>query len=124
MSWGIRFLLAAAVTGALAANDVGIVRLAQAQTQVERADPPANAAPTTNPARAATPANPTPATGPTPIPRADAPPPPRVELFSPRGEAKQVRQVTARFSAPIVALGDPRLEDPFSISCAAPGKGR
>src|SRR5687768_18429014 len=51
-------------------------------------------------------------------------PAPRVDLFSPRGEAKQVRQVTARFSVPLVALGDPRLADPFSIDCAAPGKGR
>lgn len=54
-------------------------------------------------------------------PAGAAVPAPRVELFSPQGEAKQVRQVTARFST---ALGDPRLEDPFSISCAAPGKGR
>jgi alpha-2-macroglobulin len=48
----------------------------------------------------------------------------RVELFSPRGTAKQVRQVTARFSVPMVALGDPRLADPFTVDCAAPGKGR
>src|SRR5258705_13051191 len=31
---------------------------------------------------------------------------PHVELFSPLGTAKQVRQVVARFSVPIVALGD------------------
>ncbi|MEP7242453.1 MAG: MG2 domain-containing protein [Gammaproteobacteria bacterium] len=48
----------------------------------------------------------------------------RVEIFSPRGSAKQVRQATARFSVPMVALGDPRLADPFTINCAAPGKGR
>ncbi len=35
-----------------------------------------------------------------------------------------MRQVTARFSAPMVALGDPRLADPFLIDCAAKGKGR
>src|SRR5262249_7747623 len=35
-----------------------------------------------------------------------------------------VRQVTARFSAAMVAIGDPRLADPFSVNCAAPGKGR
>src|SRR5262245_60043193 len=52
------------------------------------------------------------------------PAPPRVELFSPRGQAKQVRQVTARFSTPMVALGDPRLADPFTVSCEEPGKGR
>src|SRR5262249_4795398 len=52
------------------------------------------------------------------------PPAALVELFSPRGTAKQVRQVSARFSVPIVALGDPRLADPFRIDCAARGKGR
>ena len=55
---------------------------------------------------------------------AAAPPAARVEVFSPRGSAKQVRQVTARFSVPMVALGDPRLADPFTVDCAAPGKGR
>ncbi|HEV7716055.1 MAG TPA: hypothetical protein VGO53_10695, partial [Steroidobacteraceae bacterium] len=48
----------------------------------------------------------------------------RVDLFSPRGSAKQVRQATARFSVPMVALGDPRLADPFDVTCGAPGKGR
>src|SRR5258705_510201 len=57
-------------------------------------------------------------------PGAAEPPAARVELFSPRGTAKQVRQVTARFSVPMVALGDPRLADPFTVDCAAPGKGR
>lgn len=47
-----------------------------------------------------------------------------VELFSPSGSIKQVRQVTARFTTAMVALGDPRLPDPFTIDCAAPGKGR
>jgi uncharacterized protein YfaS (alpha-2-macroglobulin family) len=55
---------------------------------------------------------------------APAPAAPRVELFSPRGSAKQVRQATVRFSAAMVAIGDPRLADPFSVDCAAPGKGR
>jgi len=32
----------------------------------------------------------------------------RVELFSPQGTAKGARQVTARFSEPMVAFGDPR----------------
>jgi uncharacterized protein YfaS (alpha-2-macroglobulin family) len=52
------------------------------------------------------------------------PPAARVESFSPRGTAKQVRQVTARFSVPVVALGDPRLADPFRVECSAAGKFR
>jgi hypothetical protein len=47
-----------------------------------------------------------------------------VSLFSPQGTAKQVRQVTARFAVPMVALGDPRLAGPFDIDCAAQGQGR
>lgn len=46
-----------------------------------------------------------------------------VELFSPEGEMREVRQALARFSEPMVTLGDPRLPDPFDVSCA-PGKGR
>lgn len=49
---------------------------------------------------------------------------PQVELFSPQGEVRDVRQATARFSVPMVALGDPRLPDPFVVSCPSPGKGR
>ncbi|HKU16140.1 MAG TPA: MG2 domain-containing protein [Steroidobacteraceae bacterium] len=49
----------------------------------------------------------------------------QVELFSPQGTARQVRQVTARFTAPIVTLGDPRLPDPFDVQCpGGPGQGR
>jgi uncharacterized protein YfaS (alpha-2-macroglobulin family) len=48
----------------------------------------------------------------------------QVRSFSPQGYVKQVRQVTARFSAPMVALGDPRLEDPFTATCPVPGHGR
>src|SRR5262245_34774368 len=48
----------------------------------------------------------------------------RVELFSPEGTSRGVRQVTVRFSQPMVALGDPRLPDPFDVSCPEPGKGR
>jgi uncharacterized protein YfaS (alpha-2-macroglobulin family) len=51
-------------------------------------------------------------------------PTPQVELFSPRGSVKQVRQATARFNVPMVALGDPRLEDPFVVACDASGAGR
>ncbi|HSD37452.1 MAG TPA: MG2 domain-containing protein [Rhodocyclaceae bacterium] len=45
----------------------------------------------------------------------------RVESFSPRGEVKDVRQVVARFSEPMVAFGDPRLPSPFDVKCE--GKG-
>jgi hypothetical protein len=48
----------------------------------------------------------------------------QVQLFSPQGAAKEVRQVTVRFSEPMVPLGDPRLEDPFSIQCPEKGRGR
>jgi len=47
-----------------------------------------------------------------------------VASFSPQGEVKNVRQVTARFSQPMVPFGDPRLVDPFDIDCAAKGRGR
>jgi len=55
---------------------------------------------------------------------APPPKPPAVQLFSPEGSVKDVRQVQARFSAPMVAFGDPTLADPFTVDCAAPGKGR
>src|SRR4051812_14955709 len=47
-----------------------------------------------------------------------------VELFAPQGPVKQARQATARFSRPMVPLGDLRGREPFEVSCAAPGKGR
>ena len=36
----------------------------------------------------------------------------RVESFAPTGVAKQVRQVSARFSEAMVPFGDPRARDP------------
>jgi uncharacterized protein YfaS (alpha-2-macroglobulin family) len=48
----------------------------------------------------------------------------QVEVFSPQGEVKQVRQVAARFSEPMVAFGDPRLAEPFDIACPEKGAGR
>jgi len=55
--------------------------------------------------------------------RADSEPV-RVIHFSPQGTVKGIRQVTARFSAPMVAFGDPRSGiDPFEIRCAQPGAG-
>lgn len=49
-----------------------------------------------------------------------------VEHFSPRGEIKAARQVVARFSQPMVPLGDPRggQLEPFEISCSPAGHGR
>jgi uncharacterized protein YfaS (alpha-2-macroglobulin family) len=47
-----------------------------------------------------------------------------VEVFTPTGTVKDVRQVAVRFSANMVALGDPRLPDPFAVTCPAKGKGR
>ncbi|MES2317166.1 MAG: MG2 domain-containing protein [Pseudomonadota bacterium] len=46
-----------------------------------------------------------------------------VEAFTPKGTVKDVRQVTARFSEPMVAFGDPRLASPFEMQCAAKGNG-
>ena len=45
--------------------------------------------------------------------------------FAPQGSVKRVRQVTARFPATMVALGDPRSpSDPFTVECGAPGTSR
>ena len=49
---------------------------------------------------------------------------PQVSGFSPQGTVKAVRQATATFSAPMVPLGDPRLADPFEVSCPEAGAGR
>ncbi|MBF8272996.1 MAG: alpha-2-macroglobulin [Magnetococcales bacterium] len=49
---------------------------------------------------------------------------PGVEWASPRGSVKKVRQVTVRFTHPMVPLGDPRLEDPFIVQCPWKGQGR
>jgi uncharacterized protein YfaS (alpha-2-macroglobulin family) len=48
----------------------------------------------------------------------------RVDAFSPKGVVKGVRQVTARFSEPMTAFGDPRNESPFQIACPEKGAGR
>src|SRR5450631_3425473 len=47
-----------------------------------------------------------------------------VEFFSPQGEVKGVRQVSARFAQAMVPFGDPRELDPFDVDCAEKGKGR
>src|SRR4030095_8605394 len=48
----------------------------------------------------------------------------KVEVFSPQGEVKGVRQVAARFSELMVAFGDPRLAEPFDIECVEKGSAR
>jgi alpha-2-macroglobulin len=50
--------------------------------------------------------------------------PTRVQVFSPQGTVKRVRQVRVQFSEPMVPFGDPRVEDPFNISCTEKGSGR
>lgn len=48
-----------------------------------------------------------------------------VEEFSPQGTVKEVRQATARFSAPMVPFGDLRdVEPPFVVECPEPGTAR
>src|SRR5215510_13887923 len=50
---------------------------------------------------------------------------PHVIRFSPQGTVKGVRQVSARFSEPMVPLGDPRSTiDPFEITCSESGTAR
>lgn len=50
---------------------------------------------------------------------------PRVEMFSPQGTVKGVRQVTVRFSEQMVPFGDPRgLIEPFDIICPENGTSR
>ena len=45
--------------------------------------------------------------------------------FAPQGSVKHVRQATARFPHPMVALGDPRVPaDPFTVECDAKGTSR
>lgn len=48
----------------------------------------------------------------------------RIEHFSPLGTVRGVRQVAARFSAPMTTFGDPRNENPFIIACSEKGAGR
>ena len=49
----------------------------------------------------------------------------QVLQFTPQGTVKQVRQATARFSEPMVPLGDPRgVLAPFDVLCPEPGTPR
>ena len=47
-----------------------------------------------------------------------------VSSFTPSGAVKGVRQVKVRFSAQMVAFGDLRTADPFTVDCPQEGKGR
>ncbi len=48
-----------------------------------------------------------------------------VEQFSPQGTVKEVRQATARFSAPMVPFGDLRdVAQPFTVDCREQGTAR
>ena len=50
---------------------------------------------------------------------------PGVEMFSPQGTVKGVRQVTARFTDQMVPFGDPRANvPPFEMDCNLKGTGR
>jgi hypothetical protein len=49
---------------------------------------------------------------------------PQIVQFTPLGTVKKVRQVTARFSEPMVPLGDPRVASPFEVECAERGAAR
>ncbi len=49
---------------------------------------------------------------------------PRIEIFSPEGTIKNVRQATAKFSEQMVPFGNPGLSDPFNIQCVEKGNGR
>ena len=42
---------------------------------------------------------------------------PQIDVFTPQGEAKGVRQAAVRFTEPMVAFGDPRLPEPFTVQC-------
>ena len=48
----------------------------------------------------------------------------QVTSFTPQGTVKRVRQASARFSEPMVPLGDPRAADPFDVTCPEAGAGR
>ncbi|MGH8065828.1 MAG: alpha-2-macroglobulin family protein [Candidatus Entotheonellia bacterium] len=50
---------------------------------------------------------------------------PQVNQFAPQGTIKRVRQASARFSEPMLPVGDPRsFVDPFEIECPEDGVGR
>ena len=54
----------------------------------------------------------------------EQPPLPHISHFTPQGTIKKVRQVSVRFSAPMVPFGDPRVASPFDVVCSEEGTGR
>ncbi len=59
------------------------------------------------------------------VARAPAPPPLEITRFAPAdADARGARQVVIRFSAQMIAFGDPRAAAPASVDCAAHGSGR
>ena len=49
---------------------------------------------------------------------------PQVILATPGVGDGAIERFTARFSQPMVALGDPRAAAPFGVTCAVGGEGR
>ncbi|WP_173939484.1 hypothetical protein, partial [Pseudomonas sp. GW460-C3] len=49
---------------------------------------------------------------------------PQVILATPGIGDGAIERFTARFSQPIVPLGDPRAASPFDVTCAVGGQGR
>ena len=47
-----------------------------------------------------------------------------VVSFSPQGEVTQISQVRVQFSEPMIAFGDPKIKDPFTVQCKLKGNGR
>jgi uncharacterized protein YfaS (alpha-2-macroglobulin family) len=57
--------------------------------------------------------------------RAPAPPPLEITTFTPAGaDARGAQQIVIRFSAQMIAFGDPRVAAPARVDCAAHGSGR
>ena len=46
-----------------------------------------------------------------------------IEIFSPQGTVKKLKQVKVRFSEQMVTFGDPKVPEPFEIKCPVKGKG-
>lgn len=46
-----------------------------------------------------------------------------IEIFSPQGTVKQIKQVKAKFSEQMVSFGDPVAPQPFDIKCPVKGNG-
>ena len=49
---------------------------------------------------------------------------PHITVATPGVGNGSIERFTARFSQPMVALGDPRAPSPFDVTCAVGGQGR